>query len=98
MVQEFDKYQRLMNREEIEYVESFLSAEPPRSLQEFGDLLRKYDDLYKSILVEFYRTDFIGPFEINKEDLIKMLSQAAFYCKELLLNRVISDCQQHSKR
>lgn len=98
LVQEFDKYIRLMNREEIYEVENFLEANPPHSLQEFGDAIRKYDDLSKSVLVEFYHTDFIGPFEIKKEELIKMLSQTALHCKEMLINRITSDCQQHSKR
>ena len=83
----------LINREEFAFVESFLNADPPHSFQEYGDLIEKYDSLAKSILLEYDQTAFIGLFEIHKRSFMEQLSEAAKFCKEMVVNKVTHDYQ-----
>lgn len=96
-VREFDKYVNLINRQEITFVESFLNAEPPRTFEEYGQLIEKYHQLSRNILLEFDQTAHIGLFEVHKRDLMLHMSQAANSCKEMLLNKMIGDYQTKSK-
>lgn len=86
-----------MNKEEIKFVESFLNADPAGTFEEYGQFIEKYDQLSRNILVEFDETSFIGLFEVHKKNLIEYMSQAANYCKEMLLNKMMNDYQLKSK-
>lgn len=96
-IKEFDNYINLINGEEISLIEEFLNDEPPHTFQEYGELIERYDNLSRDILLQFDSTVFIGIFEVHKKGLMEHMSETAYRCRNMLLNRMISDYQLKSK-
>ncbi|CAB0039603.1 unnamed protein product [Trichogramma brassicae] len=96
-VQAFDKYITLINKDEITFVKNFLAEIPPRSFQEFAELIEKYDNFVKKIPSEFDSLCFTRIFEVHKEDLIEYICKTATHCKNMLISQMNHDYQDKSK-
>ncbi|KAL7295896.1 hypothetical protein TKK_0010939 [Trichogramma kaykai] len=96
-VQAFDKYKTLINKDEITFVKNFLAEIPPRSFQEFAELIEKYDNFVKNIPSEFDSLYFTSVFEVHKEDLIEYICKTATHCKNMLISQMNHDYQDKSK-
>lgn len=98
LLHEFDHYLSLVNGQELDYVESIVTADPPiSSLESYRDIVEKYDRLIKNIPLEYNKTDFINVFEIHKQDLLEQMVDMALRCKNIVLNKMIEDYQAESK-
>ena len=97
LIREFDKYKSFVDRSETAFVESFLSADPAHSFEEYGALIDRYKQLSRAVLSEFDETAFTGFFEAHKREFIEHISLAAGQCEEMLLAKMINDYQLESK-
>jgi GTPase SAR1 family protein len=95
LVRDFHRYLNLINMEEIKFVEAFVKDN--RTFEEYEELIEKYYKLSRKIITKFEQTTFLHRFEVNKTDLIKYITDSANYCKNVLVNKLISDYQLKAK-
>ena len=94
---EFDSYTSLFNNEAQQYVEEFLSADPPHTFEEYDELIQKYDELSKKIPLEFERIVFTGLFEVHRKEFLDYLAENAKALRDELLNKMVMDYQYKSR-
>lgn len=97
-LQEFDDLMSLVNDVDHENVTTFLNADPPHSFADYAQLIEKYDSLKKNIPVNYDRTFFSGLFDVHRKDLMDSVASIASYLREELVDRVILDYQNKSKK
>ncbi|XP_043277906.1 dynein axonemal heavy chain 7-like [Venturia canescens] len=97
-LQEFDELMSLVNDVENERVASFLDADPPHTFESYAELIEKYDALKKNIPVNYDRTFFSGLFDVHRKDLMDGIASVAGYLRDELVERMILDYQNKSKK
>ncbi|XP_044001453.1 dynein axonemal heavy chain 7-like [Aphidius gifuensis] len=96
-VQNFDKYITLINETDEEFVNNFLTSDPPKSFIEYSELIKKYDNLSKNIPIEFDRTFFSGIFDVHRDDMMDYMARTANMLKENLVDKMVEDYQLKSR-
>jgi hypothetical protein len=91
---EFDKYISLIKNDDVNYVEDFLQAEPPKSYEEYCKLVQYYDQLSKNIPLEFHQTLFIDLFEVRRHYIIDHLALTATNLRNKIISKMVSEYQQ----
>lgn len=91
---DLDKYVKLINDEEINYVRTFLKAEPPNPFEKYSELIDYYDRLSTDIPLEFYWTTFTDLFKIRRHNVIRHFATTASQLKNELVSKMVSDYQQ----
>jgi len=90
---EFDKYISLINNDDVNYVRNFLQAEPPKSYEEYCQLVQYYDQLSKNIPLEFYQTLFMDLFEVRRHYIIDHLALMAINLRNEIISKMVTEYQ-----
>ncbi|XP_047370603.1 dynein axonemal heavy chain 7-like isoform X1 [Vespa velutina] len=95
---DFMIYTKLIEEvEEEDVVEPFLQADPPRSFEEYCDIIEHYHQLSHNLPVILDRTYFGKLFEVRRKDLIDHIVFEADRLKELLLSKMVDDYQRNMR-
>lgn len=95
---DFMIYTKLIEEvEEEDVVEPFLQADPPRSFEEYCDIIDHYYQLSHNLPVILDRTYFGKLFEVRRKDLIDHIVFEADRLKELLLSKMVDDYQRNMR-
>lgn len=97
-LEDFVIYTKLIEEvEEEDVVEPFLQADPPRSFEEYSDIIEHYYRLGHYLPVILDRTYFGKLFEVHRKDLIDHIVFEAGRLKELLLSKMVDDYQREMR-
>ncbi|KAK2577836.1 hypothetical protein KPH14_001102, partial [Odynerus spinipes] len=97
-LEDFMTYIKLINGTELEdIVEPFLNADPPRSFNEYCEMVVHYCKLSRNLPVRIDRTYFGKLFEFHRKDLIDHIVFEAGRLKEIVLHKMMNDYQENMR-